>query len=102
MSVVVVDNALRKQLLSARDDVEIRDAAGRLLGRFIASPQPVAEVRNEAGEVLKRYPEPNGITIVVEGDWPTDEEEIERRLREGRSFTPEQVMQRLRNIRESE
>jgi hypothetical protein len=100
MKVVVVDNDLKSKLLAARDDVEIRDANGRRLGHFFAHPQPVAEVRNEAGEVLKRYPEPNGITIVVEGDWPSDEE-IERRLRDEARFTPEQVMERLRSLRES-
>ena len=56
--------------------MEFRDRSGRLLGQI-----PIY------------YLTPD------ESEFPSDEE-LERSMREGRSFTPEEVMERLRSIRE--
>jgi hypothetical protein len=78
MSTIVVDQAMRAKLLAAGDLAQIRDEHGQVIGRFLATPPPVV--------------------YVMEGELPSDEE-IDRRLREGRSFTPEEVMERLRSLR---
>lgn len=78
MSTIVVDKAMRAKLLAAGDLAEIRDESGQVIGRFLAAPPPVV--------------------YVMEGELPSDEE-IDRRLREDRSFTTEEVMQRLRSLR---
>jgi len=78
MSTIVVDAAMRAKLLAAGDLAEIRDESGQVIGRFLAAPPPVI--------------------YVMEGELPSDEE-IDRRLREDRSFTTEEVMERLRSLR---
>jgi len=81
MSTVVIDAATRDKFLAAPGDVvEVRDEAGKLVGRLIVEGPPTP---------------PPGYEIV--GEWPSDEE-IDRRLREEPSYTPEQVMDRLRRI----
>lgn len=75
MSVVVVDEATKAKLLAAGPGAEIRDEAGNLIGRF--------------GERE---------VFVMDTPWPS-EEEIQRRLRDERSYTPEQVTDRLRELR---
>jgi hypothetical protein len=79
MSTIVVDAAMRAKLLAAGDLAEIRDERGQVIGRFVATPPPVV--------------------YVMEGELPSDEE-IDRRLREGRSYSTEEVMERLRSLRE--
>jgi hypothetical protein len=76
MSTVIVDRAMRDKLFAATGEVEIRDEAGELIG------------------VLKKTPKFDPYANV---DWPSDEE-IERRLREGRSYTAEEVMDHLRKL----
>lgn len=79
MSTIVVDAAMRAKLLAAGDLAEIRDEHGQVIGRFLAAPPPVV--------------------YVMEGELPSDEE-IDRRLREDRGFTTDEVMERLRTLRE--
>lgn len=79
MSTIVVDKAMRAKLLAAGDLAEIRDESGQVIGRFLAAPPPVV--------------------YVMEGELPSDEE-IDRRLREGRGFSTEEVLERLRSLRE--
>jgi hypothetical protein len=76
MPTIIVDDAIRDQLLAAKDTVEFRDRQGRLLA-----------------QVPVRFLPPD------ESEFPS-EEELERIMREGRSFTPEEVMERLRSLRE--
>ena len=75
MTTIVVDDAIRDQLRAARDTIEFRDRQGRLLAQL-----PVAVLPPD------------------ESDFPSDEE-IDRRMREGRSYSPEEVMERLRSLR---
>ena len=79
MKTIVVTEALRDQMLAAGKEALIQDPSGRVIGRF------VAETSND--------PEAD--------DWPSDEE-LDRRTRESRRFTPEQVMERLRSLRKSQ
>jgi hypothetical protein len=76
MPTIIVDDATRDQLLAAKDTVELRDRQGRVLAHIPVHSLP---------------PDESG--------FPSDEE-IERIMREGRSFTPDEVMERLRSIRE--
>lgn len=76
MPTIIVDDAIRDQLLAAKDTVEFRDRQGRLLAQIPLHCLPPDE-----------------------SEFPS-EEELERIMREGRSFTPEEVMQRLRSLRE--
>lgn len=85
MSTVVIDAALREKLLAAGSVVEFRDESGVLIGRFARTDGPPT-------------PPPG---YVIEGDWPSDEE-IERRLRESKRYTAEEVMERLRQLRKKE
>jgi hypothetical protein len=77
MKTIVVDASLRDQLLAAGEVAELKDASGRVLGRFVAVPPAV---------------------YVVEGELPS-EEELDRRTRESRRFTTDQVIERLRTLR---
>lgn len=76
MPTIIVDDAVRDQLLAATEAVEIRDRQGRLLGQLPVEFLPPDEA-----------------------EFPSDEE-LERSMREGRGFTPEEVVDRLRSIRE--
>ena len=76
MPTIIVDDATRDQLLAAKDTVEFRDRQGRLLAQVPLHCLPPDE-----------------------SEFPS-EEELERIMREGRSFTPDEVMERLRTIRE--
>ena len=77
MKSIVVDGPLRDELLAAGEVAELKDSSGRVLGRFVAVPPTV---------------------YVVEGDLPS-EEELDRRLRESRRFTTDQVIEHLRSLR---
>lgn len=81
MGSIVVDAATRELLLSG-GKVEVRDESGALVCRVTrakdAWPAP-----------------PPG--YVMDGEWPSDEE-IERRMREGKRYTIEQVLERLRSL----
>ena len=80
MTTIVVDSAIRDQLITAREMVEFRDADGRLIGQFSL--------------VTKKPSRFEGV------EFPS-EEELERRTREGKRFTTEQVIERLRSARRS-
>src|SRR5687768_11047508 len=99
MSAIVVDAALKAKLLAAGKVVEIRDESGHVLGQFVTTAPLLGEVRDEAGTLVTRFPSPEPTVVVMEGVFPSDEE-IERILREDARFTPEQVMERLRSLRE--
>ena len=77
MSTIVVDTGLRNKLLAAGATAEIRDESGSLIGRFVADPRALYEI--EGPEV--------------------SDEELDRREREDREYTPDEVMQRLRELR---
>jgi hypothetical protein len=77
MSTIVVDAGLRNKLLAAGATAEIRDESGSLIGRFVADPRALYE---------------------IEGPEVTDEE-LDRRMLEDREYSPEQVMQRLWDLR---
>lgn len=85
MSTVVIDAALGAKLLAAGSVVEFRDESGKLIGRFARTDGPPTP--------------PPGYEII--GDWPSDEE-IERRLREDKRYTTDEVMERLRQLRKKE
>lgn len=76
MITVVVDDATRDRLRGAKETVELRDRHGNILACVAVEFNPPDE-----------------------SDFPTDEE-IECSMREGRSYSVEQVMERLRSIRE--
>lgn len=77
MTTVVIDGPTRDKLIAAGGVVEVRDEAGTLLGRFVKLTQVGPHV--------------------IEGEWPSDEE-LDRRMREGRRFTAAEVEQRLRKL----
>jgi hypothetical protein len=82
MSVVVVDAATREKLLAGMEqEVEVRDEAGEVVGRFIR------RLRLEDFEIVGEM---------------ASEEEIERRRREDPVYTAEQVEERLRRLRKCE
>jgi len=78
MKTIVVDAALRDKLLAAGDVAEIQDDLGRVIGRFVAVPPPVVYVLDE--------------------ELPSDEE-LDRRMREGRNYTAEEVIERIRSLK---
>jgi hypothetical protein len=77
MAAVVVDAATREKLLTAGDVVEVKDEAGQVIGKFVAGPNPVI--------------------FVAEG-MDISDEELDRREREGRNCSVEEVMERLRGL----
>ena len=79
MKTIVVNEAIRDQMLAAGKEAMIQDPTGRIIGRFLA------ETSNASDEI----------------DWPSDEE-LDRQLRESPRFTPAQVMERLRSLRKSQ
>jgi hypothetical protein len=78
MKPIVVDAAHRDKLLAATDVAEVRDDSGKVIGQFV--------------------PKSLSIVHVVEGELPSDEE-LDRRMREGRSFTTQEVLERLHELR---
>lgn len=80
MNTVVVDAPTRDRLLKARGEVEVRDESGEMIGTFVKVTR------------MGKY--------LIEGEWPTDEE-IDRRMREGKRFTAAQVEERLRKLKEA-
>lgn len=80
MNSVVVDAALREKLLSNGGQVEIQDEAGEPIGKFVKYTR------------IGNY--------VIEGEWPSDEE-IDRRIREGKRFSVAQVEEKLRKLKEA-
>lgn len=75
MPTIIVDDATRDQLLAAKDTVELRDRQGRVLAHIPVHSLP---------------PDESG--------FPSDEE-IERIMREDRSYSVEEVMDRLRSLK---
>jgi hypothetical protein len=75
MPTIIVDDAMRDVLRTTREDVEIRDRQGRLLGKL-----PVESVPCDDFEI------------------PTDDE-LDRIMREDPSYTAEQVEERLRALK---
>ncbi|HEY1378606.1 MAG TPA: hypothetical protein VGF55_17535 [Gemmataceae bacterium] len=78
MTTIVVDASLREQLLAAGESVEFRDEAGNLIRQFVA----VANGDSATGD-----------------DIDVTDEELDRREREERRFTGDQVLDRLRELR---
>lgn len=77
MVTIVVDAAIRDKLLAAADSqVELRDESGRVIGKYC--PTKV------------EYP-----------DLDVSTEELDRRMRESPRYTAEQVMERLRRLRDA-
>lgn len=78
MTTVVVDAATREKLLTGGDDVIlVKDEAGQVIGKFVAGPNPVIFVAE-------------GLDI--------SDEELDRRERESKRHSAEEVMQRLRSL----
>ena len=78
MSQITVDSALRDKLLGAFSETELHDDQGRLLGKFVPTPD------------LSFFEIP-GLDLPPE--------EIRRRLSpEAKTCTPEEVMARLRSL----
>src|SRR5689334_9947035 len=98
MSAIVVDAAMRDKLLAAGKVAEIRDESGQVIGQFVVTLPLLGEVRDGTGRLVTRFPAASPTVRVMEGEFPSDEE-IARRLREEKSYTPEQVMERLRSLR---
>jgi hypothetical protein len=80
MNAIVVDTILRDQMLAAGKEAVIKDATGKVIGRFLAAA--------------------NGSEL-AEDEIPSDEE-LDRRTRESPRYTAEQVMERLRTLRRSQ
>lgn len=80
MSTVIIDGATRDKLLAASGVIEVCDEAGKLIGRFTKYTH------------MGPY--------IIEGEWPS-EEEIERRLREGKRYTAAEIEARLRKLKEA-
>ena len=77
MASVVVDAATREKLLAGGDLVEVKDEAGTVIGKFVAGPNP--------------------LIFVAEG-MDISDEELDRRERDERGYSPEEVMERLRRL----
>ena len=80
MNTVVVDAPTRDRLLGAGGEVEVRDEAGAVIGRFT------------------KYTRIAGHLVV--DDIPPDEE-LDRRAREGKRYSGEEVLERLRKLKEA-
>lgn len=80
MNAVVIDTATRDKLLAAGGEVEVRDESGAVIGKFVKVTR------------MGKY--------LIEGEWPSDEE-LDRRSREGRTFTAAEVEERLRKLKEA-
>lgn len=77
MSTVIVDAAMGQQLLDAKGEIEFRDQAGNL----IVSCRKLTNVRE----------------LVVDGDWPS-EEELDRSAKMEGGVTIDKVIERLRGL----
>ena len=75
MPTIIVDDAIRDQLRAAKDTVEFRDRQGRLLAQVPLHCLPPDD-----------------------SEFPS-EEELERIMREDRSYSVEEVMERLRSLK---
>jgi hypothetical protein len=83
MTTVVIDAATRDKLLAAGSGwVELRDEAGKLIGKVILNTPPT--------------PPPG---YVIEGEWPSDEE-LDRRERDCKRYSAAEVEERLRKLKE--
>jgi hypothetical protein len=80
MNAVTVDGPTRDKLLSAEGEIEIRDEAGAVIGRFTRLTR--------VGEYL------------IEGELPSDAE-LDCRSREGNRYTASEVEERLRKLKEA-
>lgn len=80
MNAVVVDTPTRDRLLGAGVSTFVRDESGAVIGRFTKLTR--------VGEHL------------VEGDIPSDEE-LDRRVREGKRYSAIEVEERLRKLAEA-
>lgn len=80
MSTVTIDGSMRDKLLAAGGAAKLVDEAGNLVAEVV--------VCYRSGK------------YVMEGDWPSDEE-IERRLREGKRYSVAEVNERIRQLREA-
>jgi hypothetical protein len=76
---IVVNAELRAKLLAAEGVAVLRDEAGNVIGRFVPQSHDLAAAKYEADNVT--------------------DEELDRREREDRRFTAEQVRERLRGLR---
>ncbi|OWK38159.1 hypothetical protein [Fimbriiglobus ruber] len=80
MSTVIIDGATRDKLLAASGEIELRDETGTPIGKFVKYTK------------IGKY--------IVEGEWPSDEE-LDRRTREGKRYSADQVEERLRKLKET-
>ena len=79
MSTVTIDGPTRDRLLAAGGTVELVDEAGNPVGKAV--------VYIRSGNYFV-------------DDWPSDEE-IDRRLREGKRYSVAEVNERIRQLREA-
>lgn len=79
MSPIIVDASLRAQFLAVTGVAEVRDEAGNVIGRFVPE-------RSEAG-------------IDTTGLDDVTDEELDRRERTEPRFSADQVLDRLRGLR---
>lgn len=98
---VVIDAATRDKLLAAgTPEVELRDENGELVGQFV---RRAVEVRDSTGKLVGRFvpppdapPAPNG--YVLDDEWPSDEE-IDRRVREDKTYSAAEVQAFLMGLK---
>ena len=79
MSTVIVDAAMRDKLIAAGDDIEFRDESGKLVAHFVKPEAPYG--------------------YIVDGILPSSEE-LDRIERDSPRVSTDQVMERLRQLRE--
>lgn len=79
MSTVIVDAAMREKLIAAGDEIEFRDETGKLVARFVKPTAPFG--------------------YIIDGVLPSSEE-LERIQRESPRVSTDQVMERIRQLRE--
>jgi hypothetical protein len=79
MTAIVVDAAFRAKLLAAGGEAEIRDEDGNLIGRFVGASNNGIEPIRDLVDI--------------------SDEELDRREREERRFTADQVLDRIRGLR---
>jgi hypothetical protein len=79
MTAIVVDSTLRAKLLASGGAAEIRDENGTLIGRFVGTATNGGDLMADLVEI--------------------SDEELDRREREDRRFTSDQVLDRIRGLR---
>lgn len=85
MSSVVVDAAVSGRMLAKGPGVvEVRDEAGNVIGHFLPADSPAGTVPGFA----------------INGEWPSSAE-LARREQTGRRYTTEEVIERLRGLRDA-